>query len=185
MRKLFVRIAAMQRGLGRGLWDTTGERQHGQQWCNPFHFSADFLIGAEGRTTCVNTRPNDAGSLSRPVSRAVSRMRGAPSLSDNFIFLAGAICLSKLVGFQTYWRFGGFQWVEEVQIQFAILQVSRLSEANIDLRPSTLCNSRRPVFMAGLVRGHRVVPTSTRGFDWLPPRFSGVTVPLRFCLNAE
>jgi hypothetical protein len=94
-RKLFIRIAAMQRGLGRGLWDTTGERQHGQQhWRNPFHFSADSSIGSEGRATCSNTRPNHAGSLFRPISQAVSRMRRMRSKSDNLILLAGTICLS-------------------------------------------------------------------------------------------
>ena len=39
-------------------------------------------------------------------------------------------------------------------IQFAILQISRLSRANIDLQPAALCNSRCPAVMAGLVRGH-------------------------------
>ena len=51
-----------------------------------------------GRTTLSNARSSDFGSLSVPISRAVSRMRFARSASVSFVFLAGILALLAISG---------------------------------------------------------------------------------------
>ena len=111
-----------------------------------------FLFRLRGPNDLLKRTPERCAIVIPPISRTVSRMRGVRLMSDNFVFLAGTYLSFKTRGLQTILAVWGISMGcrSPNPIQFAILQISRLSRGQH--RPPALrsCNSRRPAVMAGL-----------------------------------
>jgi hypothetical protein len=104
------------------------------------------------RTTPGRYRPDLAGGF--------TNARGAID-AGQFCFLAGTYLSFKTRGFQTYWRFGEFQWVADAQIQ----SNSRFSKFLAFRGPTSTSSARFVQFTAPSRHGlacPRPSPKSTR-----------------------
>ena len=115
-----------------------------------------FLFRLRGPNDLLKRTPERCAIVIRPdLAGGFTNARGAIDVGQ-FCFFSGHLSVfqnSRAPNLLAVWGIS-MGCRSPNPIQFAILQISRLSAANIDLQPSALCNSRRPAVMAGLVRGH-------------------------------
>jgi len=129
----------------------------------PVSFFHRVLFRLRGPNDLLKRTPERRRIVIPPdLTGGFTNARGALDIRQ-FDLFSGHYLSFKTRGFPTYWRFGGFQWVAEVQIQSnSRISKSRLSGANIDLRPPLCAIHGAQPSWPGLHAGIPVVPHHCR-----------------------